>query len=92
MEDLRVSLVQADTVWHDPRANRELYARMMAPLVLLTRLNRKTIASRLSASSRGVRATRKNLCVKPPDPACANRKSPEFTDAKRPQGGSRRPT
>jgi omega-amidase len=32
MEDLRVSLVQGDTVWHDPRANRELYARMMAPL------------------------------------------------------------
>lgn len=32
MEDLRVSLVQAATVWHDPRANRELYARLMAPL------------------------------------------------------------
>ena len=38
MEDLRVSLVQGDTVWHDPRANRELYARMMAPLAGATDL------------------------------------------------------
>ena len=38
MEDLRVSLVQGDTVWHDPRANRELYARMMAPLASHTDL------------------------------------------------------
>ena len=38
MEDLRVSLVQADTVWHDPRANRELYARLMAPLAGATDL------------------------------------------------------
>jgi omega-amidase len=32
MEDLRVSLVQADTVWHDPAANRGQYAALMAPL------------------------------------------------------------
>lgn len=32
MQDLRVSLVQGDTVWHDPTANREMYAAMMAPL------------------------------------------------------------
>ena len=32
MDDLRVSLVQAATVWHDPQANRELYASLMAPL------------------------------------------------------------
>lgn len=38
MEDLRVSLVQAATVWHDPRANRELYARLMAPLAGATDL------------------------------------------------------
>jgi predicted amidohydrolase len=38
MDDLRVSLVQGDTVWHDPRANRELYARMMEPLAGATDL------------------------------------------------------
>ena len=32
LTDLRVSLVQGDTVWHDPAANRERYAAMMAPL------------------------------------------------------------
>ncbi len=31
MEDLRVTLVQADTVWHDPEANRAMYASLMAP-------------------------------------------------------------
>jgi len=30
--DLRVSLVQADTLWHDPAGNRALYAGLIAPL------------------------------------------------------------
>jgi len=32
MQDLRVSLVQGDTVWHDAAANRAMYADLMAPL------------------------------------------------------------
>jgi omega-amidase len=32
MEDLRISLVQGDTVWHDPAANRAMYAELIAPL------------------------------------------------------------
>ncbi|TNJ34437.1 amidohydrolase [Arenimonas terrae] len=32
MDDLRVSLVQGDTVWHDPAANRAMYADLIAPL------------------------------------------------------------
>ena len=32
MEDLRVSLVQGDTRWHDPAGNREHYAALIAPL------------------------------------------------------------
>ena len=32
MEDLRISLVQADTVWHDPAANRAMYGELVAPL------------------------------------------------------------
>jgi len=32
MQDLRVSLVQADTLWHDPAGNRRMYSEMMAPL------------------------------------------------------------
>lgn len=32
MQDLRVSLVQADTLWHDPAGNRRLYAELLAPL------------------------------------------------------------
>jgi omega-amidase len=32
MDELRVSLVQGDTVWHDPAANRAMYADLMAPL------------------------------------------------------------
>lgn len=32
MEDLRISLVQGDTVWHDPGANRAMYGGLMAPL------------------------------------------------------------
>src|SRR5690606_26410391 len=30
--DLRVSLVQGDTLWHDPDGNRRLYAELVAPL------------------------------------------------------------
>lgn len=32
MDDLRVSLIQGDTVWHDPDANRAMYGGLMAPL------------------------------------------------------------
>ena len=32
MDDLRVSLVQGDTAWHDPAANREIYGALIAPL------------------------------------------------------------
>ncbi len=32
MDDLRVSLVQGDTVWHDPEANRAMYGAMMIEL------------------------------------------------------------
>ena len=32
MQDLRVSLVQGDTVWHDPAANRDRYGALVAPL------------------------------------------------------------
>ena len=32
MQDLRVSLVQGNTVWHDPAANRGNYAELLAPL------------------------------------------------------------
>ncbi|MBW8367528.1 MAG: amidohydrolase [Arenimonas sp.] len=32
MDDLRVSLVQGDTAWHDPAANREGYGALIAPL------------------------------------------------------------
>ncbi len=32
MQDLRVSLVQGDTRWHDPAGNREMYGRLIAPL------------------------------------------------------------
>jgi len=32
LDDLRVSLVQADTVWHDAAANRELYGALVRPL------------------------------------------------------------
>ncbi len=31
-QDLRVSLVQGDTRWHDPAGNREYYGRLLAPL------------------------------------------------------------
>lgn len=32
MQDLRVSLIQGDTVWRDPAANRAMYADMARPL------------------------------------------------------------
>jgi predicted amidohydrolase len=32
MDDLRISLVQGDTLWHDPEGNRRRYAETMAPL------------------------------------------------------------
>ena len=32
MNDLRVALVQGDTVWHDPAANRHRYGELIAPL------------------------------------------------------------
>lgn len=32
MDELRVSLVQGDTAWHDPGANRRNYAALIAPL------------------------------------------------------------
>ena len=32
MQDLRVSLVQGDTIWHDPAANRDRYGELIAPL------------------------------------------------------------
>ncbi|MDZ4350022.1 MAG: amidohydrolase [Xanthomonadaceae bacterium] len=32
MTDLRVSLVQGDTLWHDPAGNREMYAELARPL------------------------------------------------------------
>lgn len=38
MEDLRVSLVQGDTRWHDPAGNREHYAALIAPLAGATDL------------------------------------------------------
>ena len=36
--DLRVTLVQGDTRWHDPAGNRDMYARMVAPLAGATDL------------------------------------------------------
>ena len=32
MQDLRVSIVQGDTRWHDPAANRDYYGGLIAPL------------------------------------------------------------
>ena len=32
MQDLRVTLVQGDTLWHDPAGNRDYYGRLIAPL------------------------------------------------------------
>ncbi|MFN7184121.1 MAG: amidohydrolase [Thermomonas haemolytica] len=38
MPDLRVSLVQGDTRWHDPQGNRDYYGELIAPLHGLTDL------------------------------------------------------
>jgi predicted amidohydrolase len=38
MNNLRLSLVQGDTRWHDPAANREYYGHLMAPLRGITDL------------------------------------------------------
>jgi predicted amidohydrolase len=38
MKDLRVALVQADTAWHDPAANRRRYGELIAPLAGATDL------------------------------------------------------
>ena len=38
MEDLRLSLVQGDTRWHDPAANRQYYGHLIAPLHGMTDL------------------------------------------------------
>lgn len=38
MDDLRVSLVQGDTVWQDPEANRRKYGELIAPLAGATDL------------------------------------------------------
>ena len=38
MHDLRISLVQGDTRWHDPAANRDYYAALLASLVGATDL------------------------------------------------------
>ena len=38
MQDLRVSLVQGDTRWHDPEGNRRMYAGLIAPLAGATDL------------------------------------------------------
>ena len=38
MQDLRISLVQGDTRWHDPEANRDYYGALIAPLAGTTDL------------------------------------------------------
>ena len=38
MQDLRISLVQGDTRWHDPAANRAYYGALLAPLAGTTDL------------------------------------------------------
>ena len=32
MNNLRISLVQGATLWHDPAGNREYYGELIAPL------------------------------------------------------------
>ena len=32
MQNLRVSIVQGDTRWHDPAGNRDYYGHLIAPL------------------------------------------------------------
>jgi predicted amidohydrolase len=38
MQDLRISLVQGDTRWHDPAGNRAYYGALLAPLAGTTDL------------------------------------------------------
>ena len=38
MQDLRISLVQGATRWHDPDANREYYSELINPLANATDL------------------------------------------------------
>ena len=38
MDNLRISLVQGDTLWHDPAGNREYYGGLIAPLRGITDL------------------------------------------------------
>ena len=38
MNDLRISLVQGDTRWHDPAGNRAYYGALLAPLAGTTDL------------------------------------------------------
>src|SRR5690606_28346675 len=38
MDNLRISLVQGDTLWHDPAGNRAYYGDLMAPLRGITDL------------------------------------------------------
>jgi omega-amidase len=38
MQDLRISLIQGDTRWHDPAGNREYYGGLLAPLAGTTDL------------------------------------------------------
>ncbi len=38
MQDLRVSIVQGETRWHDPAGNRDYYGRLVAPLAGTTDL------------------------------------------------------
>lgn len=38
MQDLRVSIVQGETRWHDPAGNRDYYGRLIAPLAGITDL------------------------------------------------------
>ena len=38
MDNLRISLVQGDTLWHDPAGNREYYGELIAPLRGITDL------------------------------------------------------
>ena len=36
MQDLRISLVQGATRWHDPAGNREYYGDLIKPCLLYT--------------------------------------------------------
>ncbi|HHW4683420.1 MAG TPA: amidohydrolase, partial [Xylella sp.] len=36
MQDLRITLVQGNTRWHDPAGNRRYYGALLAPLAGVT--------------------------------------------------------